>query len=43
MLIILVSILAFVILDIAALRWGKDSTERLESEEWEHRQHQALG
>ncbi len=43
MIIILAFILTLIILDIAAVRWGKDSTERLESEEWEHRQRQALG
>lgn len=43
MMTILVFILALIILDIAAIRWGKDSTERLESEEWERRQRQALG
>jgi hypothetical protein len=28
-----------IILDIAALRWGHDSTERIDSPEWERRQH----
>ncbi len=27
----------FIVLDIAALRWGKDSTERIDSSEWKRR------
>lgn len=42
MIIILVAILALIILDVAAVRWGVDSKDGLESREWERRQHQAL-
>jgi hypothetical protein len=42
MIILLVVILAFILLDIAAVRWGVDSTDRLDSKEWERRQRQAL-
>ncbi len=43
MIILLVFILALIVLDVAAIRWGVDSTDGLESREWERRQHQALG
>ena len=43
MIIMLVFILALIILDVVAVRWGVDSTDKLESREWEHRQRQALG
>lgn len=43
MIIMLVFILALIVLDVAAVRWGVDSTEGLESREWERRRHQALG
>jgi len=39
MITILIIVLAFVILDMAALRWGKDSTENINSCEWERREH----
>ncbi|GAC1475708.1 MAG: hypothetical protein PVS3B1_23190 [Ktedonobacteraceae bacterium] len=42
MIIILAIILAFILLDIAAVRFGANSTERLESKEWEYRRQQAL-
>ena len=42
MIIVLAFILAFIILDIAAVRWGADSTEKLNSKEWERRQRQVL-
>lgn len=35
--ILLVLILLDIALDIAALRWGFDSTEKLDSPEWERR------
>lgn len=34
---LLILILLVVILDIASLRWGFDSTEKLDSPEWERR------
>ena len=34
---ILIILALFIVLDIAALRWGMDSTERIESCEWERR------
>jgi hypothetical protein len=34
---ILIILALFIVLDIAALRWGMDSTERVDSCEWEHR------
>ena len=40
MLFIITVIALFVVLDIAALRWGANSTERLNSLEWERRAHQ---
>jgi hypothetical protein len=33
----LVFILLFILLDMIALRWGKDTTERLNSSEWANR------
>jgi hypothetical protein len=35
---LLILILLFIVLDLAALHWGFDSTEKLESPEWERRQ-----
>ena len=40
MIIILALILAIIVLDITAVRWGKDSTEGPGSKEWEYRKHQ---
>ncbi len=37
MLTILIILALFIVLDIAALRWGMDSTERVDSCEWERR------
>ena len=34
---LLIVILLVVVLDIASLRWGYDSTEKLDSPEWERR------
>jgi len=34
---ILIVLALFIVLDIAALRWGRDSTERVDSCEWERR------
>ena len=34
---LLVMILLVIALDIASLRWGFDSTERIDSPEWERR------
>ncbi len=36
----LMFIVALAILGVAAVRWGKDSREGLESKEWEYRRHQ---
>ncbi len=36
---IIIVLTLFIVLDIAALRWGTDSTERVDSCEWEHRSH----
>ncbi len=36
---IIIVIALFIVLDIAALRWGADSRERLASTEWERREH----
>jgi hypothetical protein len=36
---IIIVLALFIVLDIAALRWGMDSTERVDSSEWEHRSH----
>lgn len=40
MLFIIIVIVLFIVLDIAALRWGADSRERMNSAEWERREHQ---
>ncbi len=40
MLFIIIVVVLFVVLDIAALRWGADSRERMSSFEWERREHQ---
>lgn len=34
---LLILILLFIVLDLVALHWGFDSTEKLESPEWERR------
>jgi hypothetical protein len=34
---LLILIMLVVVLDIASLRWGYDSTEKLDSPEWERR------
>lgn len=39
MIAILILVLAFVLLDMAALRWGSDSTEGIDSCEWSRRAH----
>jgi hypothetical protein len=39
MITILVFVLAFVLLDMAAMRWGVDSTEDINSCEWSRREH----
>ena len=39
MITILVLVLAFVLLDMAALRWGTNSTEGINSCEWSRREH----
>ena len=39
MITILIFVLAFVHLDMAALRWGVDSSEDIDSREWERRAH----
>jgi hypothetical protein len=36
---IAILLLALIVLDIAALRWGKDSTDGIDSPEWERRKH----
>ncbi len=40
MLFIIIVIALFIVLDIAAMRWGADSRERLNSPEWERREWQ---
>ena len=40
--IVFVIVFAWVILDIAALKWGCDSREGVGSAEWEKRRHAAL-
>ncbi|GAC1391021.1 MAG: hypothetical protein NVS4B11_14920 [Ktedonobacteraceae bacterium] len=40
MLFIIIVIALFIVLDIAALRWGADSRERFASPEWERREYQ---
>ena len=37
--IILILLVAFIILALASLRWGVDSTDDINSCEWERRQH----
>jgi hypothetical protein len=37
MIALLILVLAFVLLDMAALRWGVDSTEDINSREWDRR------
>ena len=39
MIAILILVLAFVLLDMAALRWGSDTTEGIDSCEWYRREH----
>ncbi len=39
MLTIIIIVALFIVLDIAALRWGFDSSERVNSREWERRTH----
>ena len=39
MIAILILVLAFVLLDMAALRWGSDTTEGIDSCEWSRRAH----
>jgi hypothetical protein len=39
MITILIFVLAFVLLDMAAMRWGVDSTEDINSREWSRREH----
>ncbi len=40
MLFVIIVIALFVVLDLAALRWGADSREHMNSFEWERREHQ---
>lgn len=40
MFIVIIAIVLFIALDIAALRWGFNSRDGLESEEWERRRQQ---
>jgi len=40
MITMLLFIAALAVLGFAAVRWGKDSREGLESKEWEYRRHQ---
>jgi hypothetical protein len=35
---LLIVIMLFIILDMASLRWGVDSTDRINSPEWKRRQ-----
>ena len=35
---LLIVIMLFIVLDIASLRWGFDSTDRINSPEWKRRQ-----
>jgi hypothetical protein len=37
MLTLLIVLALFIVLDLAALRWGVDSTERVDSCEWDRR------
>ena len=34
---LLIVVMQFIVLDIASLRWGYDSTEKLDSLKWERR------
>ena len=34
---LLIVVMLLIVLDIAALRWGFDSTEKIDSPEWERR------
>jgi hypothetical protein len=34
---LLIVVMLFIVLDIASLRWGFDSTEKLDSLEWQRR------
>jgi nitrogen fixation-related uncharacterized protein len=34
---LLIVVMVFIVLDIASLRWGFDSTEKFDSPEWERR------
>ena len=40
MLFVIIVIVLFVVLDIAAMLWGADSRERMNSLEWKRREHQ---
>ena len=40
MLFVIIVIVLFVVLDIAAMRWGADSRERINSREWDRRAYQ---
>ncbi len=40
MLFVIIVIALFIALDIAAMLWGADSRERMNSPEWERRAHQ---
>ena len=39
MLFVIIVVVLFVVLDIAALHWGADSREGMSSLEWERREH----
>jgi hypothetical protein len=39
MITILIFVLAIVLLDMAAMRWGSDSTDDIDSPEWCRREH----
>ncbi len=43
MLIIIIIVALFIVLDVLALRWGFDSSERANSCEWERRAHWLSG
>ncbi len=40
MLFLIIVVVLFVVLDIAAMRWGTDSREYINSLEWKRREHQ---
>ena len=42
MLVIILLVLLLLLFDIAAMRWGTDSRDGLESEEWERRRQYTL-